>query len=170
MARGAGWAVYYAVPAAVFLLLQAHRFDGGGLREFFCGLGLLSAISAVVLLSGAAARGAGFLTRGVLLLAAGAVGGLSLLSVVLWAAAPYPPSHPMATVRLTPAGRVHYTTSDGRSFERSGALQENAVEFHVESAFISWPMMLNLASQASPFFAGSFRAWMGGSTAMPWKL
>ena len=46
-----------------------------------------------------------------------------------------------SVVSLTPAGRVHYTTSDGRSFERSGALQENAVEFHVESAFISWPMM-----------------------------
>lgn len=101
----------------------------------------MAAVAAVVLLGRAAAAGAGLLARGALLMAAGTLAGLTLLGVVLWAAAPYPPSHPIASVRLFPDGRVRYEASDGRVLERSGALQENAVEFHVQSAFLSWPLM-----------------------------
>jgi hypothetical protein len=102
-------------------------------------------------------------------LAAAAMGGGALLCGVLWTAAPYPPSRPLATVRLQADGRVALEMPDGRRLDRPGALQENAVEFRVRSAFVSWPMLgirqtFPLSIGGEPVLDGrSTRFWEGGA-------
>jgi hypothetical protein len=140
--RGAGWLLYYGVLAAVLLGLGALHFGGGALRELFASLAVLVASAAVVLGGLALGRGGGdLLSRGVLALAAGTLSGLALLFGVLWAAAPFPPFKPLATVRLFPDGRVRLETPGGAAVEAPGQLKEGVVEFRLRSAFLSWPLM-----------------------------
>jgi hypothetical protein len=140
--RAVGWAVYYAAPAAVLLMLDGWRTGGGALRELFAAGGLLAA-GAMVVSAGAALgrRGGGLVTRGVLLLAAGTFGAFLLGFSALWAAAPFPPLSPLASVSLFPDGRVLVKTAEGRVAEGRGELRDGVVSFRLRCASLSWPLL-----------------------------
>jgi hypothetical protein len=85
-------------------------------------------------------RGGGPLDRFFGLTGAGTLAGGFALFAVLWAAAPFPPSQPLASVHFFPDGRVRFETPDGRRLERPGSLQGEFVELRVRTAVVSWPL------------------------------
>ena len=139
--RVAGWALYYLLPFAAADAVDLWR-SAPPLRTLFASTAALCALGSVVWAGRALRRRGGGPTDRLLALAGTiALAGFFAFSAALWAAAPYPPSKPIALIRLFPDGRILFDVPGGLKAEPRGILRDGAVEFRVRSAFLSWPLL-----------------------------
>jgi hypothetical protein len=139
--RIAGWTLYYLLSLAAADAVDLWR-AAPPLRTLFASAAALCALGSVVWAGRALRRRGGGPTDRLLALAGSiALAGFFAFSAALWAAAPYPPSKPLALIRLFPDGRILFDVPGGLKAEPRGILRDGAVELRVRSAFISWPLL-----------------------------
>ena len=151
--RGAGWALYYLLPFAAATSVGLWR-SGPPLHDLFAAAGAVCALGGTVLAGRALGRdGGGLVGRIFSLTGAGSLAGFFALFAALAVVAPFSPSMPLAVVHLLPNGEVRFETSGGLRLNLAGTLQEGKVEFHVRSAFLSWPLFH--VRQTVPLYVGT---------------
>jgi len=119
--RVAGWALYYLLPFAAADAVDLWR-SAPPLRTLFASTAALCALGSVVWAGRALRRRGGGPTDRLLALAGTiALAGFFAFSAALWAAAPYPPSKPIALIRLFPDGRILFDVPGGLKAEPRGS-------------------------------------------------
>jgi hypothetical protein len=140
--RGLGWILLYAVPALAVWAFRLTSFNQNAVREILGSVALLFLLLALFFFR----KALRCLWRSPVDILVEAIAGVAatgffLAASFLWAAAPFPPNKPLATLQALTNGQIQLVDSGGHVTKATAIPQPGRLQFSVQCATFSWPLL-----------------------------